>query len=160
MPRTEIERVYGRPSYPGLGDESAHYRVHGGILFIGYRARCDSYGRCRGRLYEVSTDSRRYRTRVGSGVGARIPFGPCTGKPDYTQRRRGYRLGRHPGTGVPVWWRWAAFRGRPVTAYLAVKGAGDAPYRPIGVGVVFELGFIDGRVPVSQWRPTVIPDSC
>jgi hypothetical protein len=33
--------------------------------------------------------------------------------------------------------------------------------RPVvGVGVVFELGFIDGRPPASQWRPTVIPDSC
>jgi hypothetical protein len=65
----------------------------------------------------------------------------------------GFRLGRNPGTSVPAWWRWAVDDGRPVTAYLDVKGRGDAPYRAVGTGVVFEVGFENGRVPASQWGP-------
>jgi hypothetical protein len=47
------------------------------------------------------------------------------------------------------------YAGRPVTAYLDVTGAGDAPYRVVsgGVGVVFQLGFTDERVPASTYRP-------
>jgi hypothetical protein len=108
----------------------------------------------------VSTNSRRYRTNTRFGVGSRIPFAKCKRRPDYTQTWHGYRLGRHPETGVPVWWTWATYRGRPVTAFVDVRGAGLAPYRPVGIGVVFQLGFIDGRVKPSSWRPTVIPDNC
>jgi hypothetical protein len=154
MTRAEVERVYGRPSYPGLGWEDPQYRVRGGVLFIGYHPPCNSLGQCRGKVKEVSTNSPRYRTSLGLRVGTRIPFPQCKGGAKETCVRtwHGFRLGRHPSTGVPVWWRWATYAGRPVTAFLDVTGAGLPPYRQVGTGVIFQLGFIDRRVPASWWH--------
>lgn len=154
MTRAAVERTYGSPSYPGLGPEVPQYEVPGGVLFIGYRPPCDDRGRCRGRVDYVATNSRRYRTSAGLGVGTWIRFPDCTSARTgiCVRKWNGYRLGKHPGTGVPVWWRWATYAGRPVTAFLDVTGAGLPPYRPVGTGEVFELGFIDGRVPASYWR--------
>jgi hypothetical protein len=154
MTRAEVEGVYGRPSYPGLGSEDPQYRVRGGVLFIGYHEPCNSKGQCRGKVKEVSTDSPRYRTTTGLGVGTRIPFPQCKAqeKGECVRTWRGFRLGREPSTGVPVWWRWATYAGHPVTAFLDVTGAGLPPYRRVGTGVVFQLGFIDRRLPASWWR--------
>jgi hypothetical protein len=153
MSRPVVERVYGRPYYPG--PEEPQYKVRGGVLFIGYGKPCNSTG-CHGKVADVSTNAVRYRSRTGLGVGSRIPFPPCAGSNGRCVRLwHGFRLGRDPGTGVPVWWRWATYAGRPVTAYLDVTGAGDAPYRVVSgrVGVVFQLGFTDGRVPASTYQP-------
>jgi hypothetical protein len=152
MSRVEVERVYGRPYYSG--PEEPQYKVRGGVLFIGYGKPCDSTG-CHGKVVDVSTDASRYRTATGLGVGTPIRFPPCARGPKCVRMWHGFRLGRDPGTGVPVWWRWATYAGRPVTAYLDVTGAGYAPYRVVSgrIGVVFQLGFIDGRVPTSTYRP-------
>jgi hypothetical protein len=156
MTRGAVERVYGKPYYDG--PESPQYHVRGGVVFIGYGGRhCNANGgQCRGPVDYVSTDSRRYHTSAGLGVGTKIPFPPCTrdAKGRCVRRWHGYRLGHDPGTGVPVWWRWATYAGRPVTAEIDVKGAGDAPYRATGVGVVFQIGFVEGRVPASAYAPT------
>lgn len=128
MRRAEVERTYGRPYY--AGPETPQYRVSGGVLFIGYE---------HGRVAYVATNSRRYRTRKDLGVGTRIPF--------RARNWHGFRLGRDSRTGVPVWWRHVTYQGRPVTAYLDAQGQGPAPYRTTGTGVVFEVGFYDGRVP-------------
>jgi hypothetical protein len=128
MRRAEVERTYGRPYYSG--PETPQYRVPGGVLFVGYD---------HGEVVYVATQSPRYRTRGGLGVGTRIPF--------RTRSWHGFHLARDSRTGVPVWWRYATYQGRPVTAYLDAKGKGDAPYRIAGTGVVFEIGFYEGRAP-------------
>jgi hypothetical protein len=127
MSRAQVERVYGRPYYDG--PEPAQYTVPGGVLFVGY---------IRGKVAYVATSSRRYRTRTGLGVGTRIPF--------RGGRWHGFRLGRDAGTSVPMWWRYASYRGRPVTAFMDATGKGPAPYRISGTGTVFEIGFEDGRM--------------
>jgi hypothetical protein len=65
----------------------------------------------------------------------------------------GFRLGRDPGTGVPVWWRWVTYDGKPVTAYLDVTGGGAPPYgvRAGKIGVVFQLGFYDAHISASAY---------
>jgi hypothetical protein len=128
MSRVELERTYGPPYY--VGPEPPQYEVPGGVLFVSY---------IQGKVVSVATNSRRYRTRTGLGVGTRIPFRPGSW--------HGFRLGRDSRTGVRVWWRYATYQGRPVTAYMDATGKGPAPYRASGTGVVFEIGFYDGRMP-------------
>lgn len=155
MSRAPVERVYGKPYYDG--PENPQYHVRGGVLFIGYAGKCNSNGgQCAGPVGYVSTDSPRYRTQAGLGVGTKIPFPPCTrdAKGRCVRRWHGFRLGHDPGTGVPVWWRWATYEGKPVTAELDVTGTGRPPYGIAGVGVVFQIGFEDGRTPAAAFAPT------
>jgi hypothetical protein len=148
MSRAEVERFYGRPYYPG--PEAPQYRVRGGVLFVGYGLPCKEGGICRGRVRFVATNSARYRTPNGLGVGTRIPFPRCK-QAGCAHTWKGFRLGRDPGTGVPVWWRWATFAGKPVTTYLDVTGKGDAPYEAVGTGVVFQVNLADGRMAASAF---------
>jgi hypothetical protein len=66
MPRTRVLSEYGTGKI--VAPDLREYRVRGGTLRVVFS---------KGRVAGVETNSRRYRTPGGFGVGSRIPLRPC-----------------------------------------------------------------------------------